>query len=176
MWVIEDTLEYSAAVSVYVADYKRADQKYRLSESMRPYTLGCMSCAARIMPWAAKQQHDKNDLIWIFEKGDQDQNDLRKHWDVAYPDQSVEPIFLKKRDVYGSREPRPVRPFEAADLIGYENLLAHRLLAEKMGTQVFSDLRIPMRRLSKVSGGHLWGYLGEEEILSACAISNIPLR
>jgi hypothetical protein len=176
MWIIEETVEYSAAVSIYVGDYKRVDEKYRLSEWVRPYTLGCMSCAARIIPWAEEQQHNKNNLIWIFEKGDQDQNDLRKHWDIAYPDRFVDPIFLKKQDAYGSKESRRIRPFEAADFIGYENLLAHRLIVKKGGDQVFSDLRKPMQRLSKINGGDLWGYLREAEIVSLCSMSNIQLR
>jgi len=176
MWIIEDTVEYSAAVAIYVADYNRVDQKYRLSESLRPYTLGCMSCAARIIPWAKEAQHDKNDLIWIFEKGDQDQNDLRKRWEIAYPDHFVDPIFLKKQDVYESKESRRIRPFEAADLVGYENLLAHRLLAKKGEKRLFENLRKPMQRLMKLKGGDLWGYLSETEILSACSMSGIQLR
>jgi hypothetical protein len=40
--IIEDLIEYSAAISVYVHDFDLADSKYRLSESMRPYTMGCL--------------------------------------------------------------------------------------------------------------------------------------
>ncbi len=172
MQIIEETIEYSAAVSIYVSEYSRVDKLYRLSESARPYTLGCLSCASRIVPWCDAQQHDKNKMAWIFEKGDLDQHDLRKRWEIAYPDNDVEPIFLRKKTDSGER----IRPFEAADLIGYENLLAHRLMERKAGTQIFEDLRKPMQRLSKIKGAELWGYLGEAEMLSLCSTSNIPLR
>jgi hypothetical protein len=135
-----------------------------------------MGCAARVVAWAKEQEHDKNDLIWIFEKGDRDQNDLRRHWDIAYPDGAVEPIFLRKKDIYEKREERSIRPFEAADLIGYENLHTYRLLRSKGGTQIFSDLRKPMRRLLKLKGANLWGYLSEEEILLTCSEWNILPR
>jgi hypothetical protein len=176
LWIIEETIEYSAAVAVYVSDYKNVDSKYRLSESMRPYTMGCLGCASRIVGWAKEQEYAKNDLMWIFEKGDQDQNDLRRHWDIAYPDNEVRPIFLKKQDIYGSDRCRRIRPFEAADLIGYENLHAHRLIYKKQGTQTFDDLRRPMQRLFKMNGADKWGYFSETEMLSACSTWRIPSR
>ncbi len=176
LWIIEECIDYSAAVAVYIGGYNRADCTYRLSESMRPYTMGCMGCASRVTRWAKTQGIDKRDLIWIYERGDQDQNDLRKHWDIAYPDGAVDPIFLKKKDAYLSDAPRYIRPFEAADLIGYENLHAHRLIRRKQGNQVFSDLRRPMQRLMKMNGADEWGYFGEADIQRACAEWGIPLR
>ena len=66
-----------------------------------------------------------NDVAWIFEKGDQDQNDLRKNWLMVYPDSSVDPIFRMKKEEISKGCFRYTRPFEAADLIAYEHLHAH---------------------------------------------------
>lgn len=176
MWIMEDCIEYSAAVSVYSDDYRYVDRHYQLSESMRPYTMGCLGCASRVVTWADENNHHKNDLIWIFEKGDQDQNDLRKHWKIAYKDLAVQPIFLNKRDRHLSTEPRRIRPFEAADLIGYENLQAHRLIDRMQGEQRLGDLRKTMQRLFKMSGAQGWGYFGESELISACKDWRIPER
>jgi hypothetical protein len=176
LWIIEECIDYSAAVAIYIEGYNRADLTYRLSESMRPYTMGCMSCASRVTRWATTKGIGKNDLTWFFEKGDQDQNDLRVHWDIAYPDGAVDPIFLKKKDVHLSDQPRYIRPFEAADLIGYENLQAHRLVRTKQGKQVFSDLRWTMQRLMKMNGAEEWGYFGDADIQRACSEWAIPPR
>jgi hypothetical protein len=69
MWIIEDCVEYAAAVSVYSKDHDLVDTQYQLSEWMRPYTMGCLGCAGRVTIWTREQGYDKNDLIWIFEKG-----------------------------------------------------------------------------------------------------------
>jgi hypothetical protein len=176
LWIIEELIEYTAAVSVYTRDFVTVDSQYRLSESMRPYTMGCLGCASRVRTWTNLQGHDKNDSIWIFEKGDRDQSDLRKHWDIAYPDAAVKPIFLKKNDKYLADECRRIRPFEAADLIGYENLHAHRLIERRQGEQVFEDLRKPMQRMFRMAGADKWGYFSEQEMLSACVDWKIPVR
>lgn len=176
LWIIEDLVEYIAAVSIYIHDFNAVDSRYRLGESMRPYTMGCLGCASRVVGWTESQGHNKNDLIWIFEKGDKDQNDLRKHWDIAYPDAMVEPIFLKKKDNQSGEDIRPIRPFEAADLIAYENLHAHRLIQKKQGAQVFEDLRKPMQRMFGLPGARQWGYFSEQEMQAACSSWGIALR
>jgi hypothetical protein len=112
-----------------------------------------------------------------LKRGDQDQNDLRKHWNIAYPDAAIKPIFLKKVDKYLSEKSRRIRPFEAADLIGYENLLTHKRL-DKLGrdTIPFEDLRKPMQRLSRMPGADKWGYFSKLEMLSTCQKWSIPAR
>jgi len=175
--IIEDLVEYTAAVAVYGRDFNFVDSKFRLSESMRPYTMGCLGCASRIVDWAKKEQHSKNDLAWVFEKGDRDQNDLRKHWNIAYPEATVDPIFLSKSDKHpGHDAVRSIRPFEAADFIAYENLQAHRLIEKKQGSQIFEDLRVPMQKMFEFPGADKWGYLSGREMLSMCSEWGIPSR
>jgi hypothetical protein len=177
MWIIEELIEYTSAVAVYTDDYNRVDLKYMLSERMRPYTMGCLACASHVAVWAKANDHPKNEIAWFFEKGDQDQDDLRKHWDIAYPDAAVEPVFLKKVDEHLGDKPRRIRPFEAADLIGYENLHAHRILGKSANKKIpYFELRKPKQRMSKAMGADRWGYLSETEMLRACPKWGIPAR
>jgi len=177
MWIIEECVEYAAAISVYSDDYAYHDRHYQLSEFMRPYTMGCLGCAGRVVIWGREQGYDRNEFIWLFEKGDQDQDDLKKHWEIAYPDAAIEPKFLRKHDKYLSAETRRIRPFEAADLIGYENLLAHRKLSgPDLPLISIEELRKPMQRLLRMAGGDKWGYISEREILGYCDKYKIPTR
>jgi hypothetical protein len=131
------------------------------------------------MPQLMRKVHlaaDERKIYRTLLKGDIDQNDLRKHWDIAYPNGTVDLIFLKKKDKYPIDECRPIRPFEAADLIGYENLHAYRLLESKQDSVTFSDLRKPMQRMFGLRGADSWGYFGEQELLSACSTWGILPR
>ena len=148
--------------------------------------MGCLGCAGHVVIWGRQQGHNKNDFTWLFEKGDQDQGDLRKNWSIVYPDSAVEPVFLKKCDQYLSDKPRRIRPFEAADLVGYENLLSHKklssaelaspLLNAELPVIPFEELRKPMQRLFDLPGGDKWGYISEREILKYCEKYKIPTR
>jgi hypothetical protein len=178
LWIIEDLVEYTTACAVYFDDYRYMDRNYRLSESMRPYTMGCLTCASAVVVEGKSRGWNKNDLIWVIEKGDEDQGDLRKHWDIAYPDQAVSPIFLKKRDKYpDQKECRPIRPFEAADLLAYEHLQVHRLLDRRQGSDVFEDeLRRPMQRMKNWPSVREWKVCDHEAIERLCATFRIPAR
>jgi hypothetical protein len=178
LWIIEDLVEFTSVCSVYIDDYRYADKYFQLSESMRPYTLGSLTCASRIVMWAVEQGHDIDDLIWVFEKGDQDQSDLRKHWDLVYPDANVSPIFCKKRDIYPDKDKcRHIRPFEVADLIAYEHLQVHRLLDKKQGEVLYVDqLRRPIQRMRNWPSAKDWHTHDVASLENLCSHWNVQPR
>jgi hypothetical protein len=178
LWIIEDLVEYTAVCSVYIDDYRYVDKYFQLSEFMRPYTLASLHCAGRIILWANEHGHHFNDLLWVFEKGDQDQSDLRKHWDLAYPDANVSPIFCKKRDIYPDKDGcRQIRPFEAADLIAYEHLQVHRLLEKKQGEVLYVDeLRRPLQRMKNWPSAKEWHTYDVTWLEKVCSLSNVQPR
>lgn len=178
LWIIEDLVEYTAACGVRIDDYRYTDKYFKMSEFMRPYTIGSLTCASRIVLWAEERGHHKDDLIWVFEKDDQDQSDLRKHWDVAYPEANVSPIFCKKKDTYPDKNKcSHIRPFEAADLIAYENLQVHRLLGEKQGETIYMDeLRRPMQRMKSWPGAEFWSVHDYDSLETLCGHWNIQAR
>jgi hypothetical protein len=115
-----------------------------------------------------------SDMIWIFEKGDTDQEDLKRRWDYnQVPDA---PIFVQKRDRYQTRTCRPIRPFEAADLVAYENMQANKLLLREGGEAYIDQVRAPMRRMAALSGADGWLFASENEIEMICSAWNIPKR
>ncbi|MGB8478765.1 MAG: hypothetical protein WCE63_07980 [Acidobacteriaceae bacterium] len=170
MWIIENYVEFTASDAVYTRAYNEHDTQFQLSESMRPYTLGCLAVVGRVFGWGKERNLSPADFVWLFEKGDLDQGDLRKHWGEVCPDSSVEPIFLKKKDKFPDTGVcKRQRPFEAADLVAYENLKAHRLLDERGDEPVFEDeLRRPLQRMKRWPGAPEWGYFGSEGIARVC--------
>lgn len=178
LWIIEDLVDYTAACSIYVDDYRYIDKDYRISEVMRPYTLACLNCASSIVPWAKQNGHDRDELIWVFEKGDEDQNDLRKRWDIAYPNANVSPTFCKKKDFYPDKTTcRYIRPFEAADLIAYEHQQVHRLLEKKQGADLYEDeLRRPLQRMNKWNSAKDWKVCDIESLKKLCDLWHIEPR
>jgi hypothetical protein len=178
MGIIETYIEFTATEAVYIGAFKKYDTQFELSELGRPYTLGCFAIAGRVFRWGNDQGLSHDDFIWLFEKGDEDQNDLRASWDKAYPDALVELLFLKKNDRYPNPEVcKRQRPFEAADLVAYENLKVHKLLDERADIPVFEDeLRKPLQRMKAWPGALEWGFFGEEGIARICEKYRIPKR
>lgn len=178
MWIIETYVEYTATEAVYMQAFNAHDAKFQLSEVMRPYTMACLSIAGRIFNWGEGREILRSDFIWLFEKGDTDQSDLRQCWGKAFPGMAVEPIFLQKKDSYPDTGIcKRQRPFEAADFIAYENLKAHRLFDERAGEPVYEDeLRKPLQRMKGLPGAQDWGYFDAEGISRICAKFDIPRR
>jgi hypothetical protein len=168
LWIMEDTLSLTSAIAVKVPGYNAANRKYKLAERVKPYTLGCIGCAGQVSIWSREANINWNQIVWVFEKGDQDQNDLRKNWNTMYPDSSVDPIFRSKREKVSDTEFRYVHPFEAADFIAYEHLLAHRLIDRMNSDVAFAQLRKSMQRMRCLPGANRWGYYYQAEIESLC--------
>ena len=59
-----------------------------------------LTCAAEIVKWVENSGQDRGSIIYVFEKGDIDQSDLRAKWEKLYPRLRVDPNFKKKTDCY----------------------------------------------------------------------------
>ena len=44
-----------------------------------------LTCAAEIVKWVENSGQDRGSIIYVFEKGDIDQSDLRAKWEKLYP-------------------------------------------------------------------------------------------
>jgi hypothetical protein len=168
MYAIENHVEYSVASTVLMKDYRAIDKKYCLSGFMRPYTFAASTCVGSIIPWAAKSGYPADEIAYIFEKGDTDQADVVRCWESQFPSYRLSPIFLRKTDKQpGSEVCTPIRPFEAADLIAYENLRANKTIEIQGGDIFFDELRKPIQRLFNLPGAREWrrADLGEMEAI-----------
>ncbi len=143
---IENHVEYTVASAVLMKHYRSLDERYCISEFMRPYTFAASTCVGAIARWARESAHHPAGIAYIFEKGDVDQSDVGRCWDSEFPEARLSPIFLRKGDYHP--DPRvcaPIRPFEAADLIAYENLKGNLQIESSPG-DVYQD---QLRRLMK---------------------------
>jgi hypothetical protein len=72
---------------------------------------------------------------------------------------------------------RPVRPFEAADFIAYENLKANLKIQQAGGSVFFDELRKPLQRMKDLPGAQKWAVYDERHSLEKlCREWNIPKR
>jgi hypothetical protein len=176
--VIEDHVEYTVAHALLMNDYRAMDQKYCLSEFMRPYTFVASSCVGAIGPWARGASYDPDAIAYVFEKGDIDQSDLPRCWESQFPHMRIKPVFFKKSDKYPDPTIRPIRPFEAADLIAYENHKANIQLEDRQeGTVDLNELRYPLQMLlQRLPGAKQWRYSRASNIEKACSRYHVGLR
>lgn len=174
---VENHIEYTVAAAVWIKDYNDADERYCLSEFMRPYTIGASTCVAGIIDWATEPPRGAGAIAYIFEKGDSDQNDVNRCWRALFPERSLSPISLKKIDKLPSSEIcAPIRPFEAADFIAYESLRANKALVESGGSMFFDELRAPMQRMRKLPGAEQWRLFNLKDLEATCEAYGIQKR
>lgn len=175
---IENHIEYTVASAVLMKHYKSVDQRYRLSEFMRPYTFAASTCVGAVTTWARASAYDPDEISYLFEKGDADQGDVTRCWDSRFPDSRLRPIFLKKRDKHPDPQVCvPIRPFEAADLVAYENLKGNLQIENSPGDVFFDQLRKPLQRLLDLPGAKKdWRYSGVKEIEDVCIKYNVSER
>jgi hypothetical protein len=174
--IIEQYVEYTTASTVLLNSYADADQTFCLREFMKPYTLGASTCVSGIIPWAISRGHDPKRIAYIFEKGDADQSDVSRCWKAQFPEYEISPVFLKKRDRHP--DPKacgPIRPFEAADLIAYENFRAN-IAADEDGNVYRDQLRGSFLRMENLPGAEGWAFQRKAEIGQICSHWRVPLR
>jgi hypothetical protein len=177
MYAIEHHVEYTVACTVLMDDYKSVDQRYRLSDFMRPYTFAASTCVSAIIPWTRMARCNPREIGYIFEKGDPDQADVQRCWEELYPDAGIRPLFLRKVDRLPSSEDlAPIRPFEAADLVAYENHKANIRIEGRGGTLFLDELRKPMQRLFHLPGAKEWRYSNVGDLEKVCMDFRVSVR
>jgi len=148
--VIWSRARHSFVGSVYLPDYRANDEKYCLSEIMRPLAMAGCGCIRRVQAWAVKYKVPQNKITYIFEAGDKHKGNLL---DIAEIMCEVTPLFMKKTDNVA---------FQAADMLAYEFFLASPKIIKNPGKYSLSDLRKPLQLLAKVphgENGEDWGTL-----------------
>lgn len=178
LWIVETHVEYTAACGVMIKVYNAANEKYLLEEFMKPYTMAAASCAFGIAEWAAAAGYGRGVVDYLFEKGDNDQDNLRACWTNLIPAFNAEPMLLKKLDSYPTGySPGRIRAFEAADLIAYENLKANMKIMEGGGSAFMHELRKPVQRMRNLPGSDKWRAIDKTDNLQrVCQMWNIPPR
>jgi hypothetical protein len=177
MQVIEEYIDWTAAASVSMDGYSCVDAKRCLSEFMRPYTFVFSSAVTSIMHWASAENRDSNQFAYLVEKGDNDQEDVNRCWRRDFPNTRISPIFLEKCDILpGSETWEPIRPFEACDLIAYENLKGNIAIEQAGGEISIDRLRQPLQRMQRLPGASDWLTAHASELEKVCDLYCVAVR
>ncbi len=110
--VIKRRTDRPISATLILSEYKAVDKVYKLHESIgQPYSVTAQLAITLTRKWM-KRSHPKDDILFIFEKGDDDQAELAievKHFKLV-----VSPIFVEKDSHVGV-------PLQAGDFIAYEH-------------------------------------------------------
>lgn len=99
----------------------------------------------------------------------------RLFWDTQFPEYEISPVFFKKRDRHpDSTACVPIRPFEAADLIAYENYRAN--ISAEDGNVYLDQLRGSFLRMEDLPGAQGWGFARGAELEEICRLWRVPIR
>lgn len=151
---------HSFATAVLLDDWREVNRVYCLEESIKPFALCARTVVARVGDWAAQWNIEEKRIKYVFEDGDCDKGNFVER---MKQDQKSAPIFLSKREACA---------FEAADLLAFEQFQAHKGLSTGR-IQEFSDLRRPLRDLSKVPNGgkeaNHWTVFTKENLERFCS-------
>lgn len=164
--IIKKYTSNSFADAVLISEYRKVDSLYQLYEYCPPYSLASSHCVGKIREWSEMFGYDFGNIGFIFEDGDKNQGNMGNLIKANY---GFTPSFLKKCKSVA---------FQAADMLAYEHLSAHRKLIRNGLDKLldFEDLRYPMRELCEIPGSARWAFHGEEDLTEGCIKLNIPMR
>lgn len=100
--IIKTRVRHSFVNSVMLADYRKVDELYPLSEMNKPFALAGSACIEKVRRWARKWSIDENQIAYTFEDGDKDRGDLircaeRDQWRPCQTDEEVRKCWLSSR-------------------------------------------------------------------------------
>ena len=166
--IIRTRVRHSFVSAVMLESYRRLDEKYVLSECIKPYSIAACTCIRKVRAWADKWHVPQNEIAYFFEDGDADKGDFMAHAKRSF---GFTPSFLPKHSSVA---------FQAADLLAYEHLLVNTKIYKCAPERLaWNDLRYPLKELDKVPNGvdgEDWGVHDDERLEQNCIAGGMPLR
>lgn len=157
---------HSFTSAVLLDDWKEINELYYLEELIKPFALCGRTVVHKVEEWAKEWHIEEKYIKYVFEDGDCDRGDFIHRMKC---DKKSAPIFLRKDEACA---------FQAADLLAFENLKAHMGISGGR-VQEYSDLRFPLRELSKVPSGKEasdWGVFTKESLEKFCVDVSVPRK
>jgi len=159
--IVKMRVRKSIANAVLLDAYNRVNAEFMFSEHIGPpYALCGMACMKDICRWATKAKRHYEWPRCVFESGDKHSKEFKQL--IARFEDWPDPIFETKS--------KDLRPFEAADLIAWEN----RKLYTEAESGSFSNFRKSFSELQKISP--TWFVYTENELRGLCATFQVPKR
>jgi hypothetical protein len=162
---IKARVRHSFAHSMYMPDYREVDKQYKLSETIAPLAYCGCNCIAKVGAWALKWGIPQSDLVFAFEDGDKDRNNLAAEAHRVY---GVNVQFMKKTQSVA---------FQAADLLAYEHFRANQKVVPNPGAFALNELRNPLQRLIEIPNGENsadWSITDKTNLEQFCVEQKIP--
>jgi hypothetical protein len=149
------------SVMVPMRDYREADRRYCVTEFFgHPYALAGLDCVIKTAKWSRKNGQERTPIEFFFEDGDEGKGKLdeflRRHCEIRA-------VFKSKKDV---------RPFQAADLIAWEDSKFVRIAQDWPGVE--DKLRKSSLELDRHPNDS--GVLDLECIVKTCENLSVPRR
>jgi hypothetical protein len=159
--IVKMRVRKSIANAVLLDAYNRVNAEFMFSEHIGPpYALCGMACMKDVCKWATKAKRQYEWPRCVFEDGDKHKKEFKQL--IARFKDWPDPIFEAKG--------KDFRPFEAADLVAWEN----RKLYTEAESGTFSKLRKSFSELQKISP--TWFVYTENELRRLCATFEVPKR
>lgn len=163
--------------SVYLNmnDYRKVDKRFKITESLGAYAIITAAVIGKIEKWHQRYR-SSDSLLFLIEKGDNQQDTLRKLAERTRVWSGQDPQFITKSwkengiDTY-------CLPMQASDFLAYEHA--------KCITDAFTKKKYTSREsLFRVSDGfrgiqrhaQTWTYLNEAFVRLVCQTFNVPMR
>jgi uncharacterized protein DUF3800 len=115
--IIRKRTQKKFSISVLLDHYRAMNEKYMLREAIGgPYAIAAQMVITCAELWMRKR-HPDDGMLYVFEKGDDDQGELQRIFKKYFSNMPVEPLFVEKSADVGT-------PLQAADFIAYEHAKA----------------------------------------------------
>jgi hypothetical protein len=160
--VTKKHVDRSIVALVYLDDWRWVNEECPLKESfLTPYALCARTCVTLAHEWADNYRIDKSHIEFLFEKGDTDQDHLRKRMSLDYGFESI----IKPTD--------QIISFQACDLVAWEAHRAEKIVAKEISRSK-KDLRKSFIALLDIPYVH--GVYHEADLRNICETVPMPTR
>lgn len=155
--IIHQYTAHAFAHTVFIADWKRANEKYELAEkNLHPYPLCARTCMKSAREWCERNGHDKNQVEYIFDKGSEHAEHLPQLL-TRDADPRLRALALVPADS------AKVSPIQAADYFAWEVRHQHLKNTDPHPSEAYHTLRRLLRfpHAHAVTGGYDFARLEE---------------
>jgi hypothetical protein len=109
------------SLSAFLAGYRAVDAQFEFHERVgHLYGICAIQLIRHVQDWMAKT-HPRDDVMFVFEKGDYRQEEVLLHLRRDKLDLGIEPIFMEKRWTDKRGVIHTVPALECADFLAYEH-------------------------------------------------------
>ena len=163
--------DFSAGLNM--ADYREIDKRFRMTESLGAYAIIAASAMANIEKWHSRYRQDDS-MLFLLEKGDAQQDSLRKLASRTGLQAGPDPIFISKHWTENGID-KYCLPIQASDFLAYEHAKGLTDFFKKGKRESRESLfQLGSRRMGPRPP--TWTYLNAKFLDLSCQFFKVPKR